>query len=226
MKMNTKRILSMACLLAALLMGVFNVTAAEKINAEGGILGRPIELLPRDAKIKVDVATREARRLVLRDKVDAMIAANASHTLLAIAEITKQFGVLHVVPISNTESATLYKIHPYFYQVVPNTYLEVSAVASAVAKLGYKSYGTIAADYEWGQSSVAIVRELLPKRAPAMKFIKSYFPPVGETDSTSYITALLADNPEVVMNWTSGADLQNFIKQAVEEKMKSMKAKK
>jgi branched-chain amino acid transport system substrate-binding protein len=188
--------------------------AAAEINAQGGILGRPIELLPRDAKIKVDVATREARGLVLRDKVDAMIAANASHTLLAIAEITKEFGVLHLVPISNTESATLYKIHPYLFQVVPNTYMEVSAVASVVSKLGYKTYSTIAADYEWGHSSVEIIKELLPKRAPNMKFIKSYFPPVGETDYTSYITALLADKPEVVMNWISGADLQNFMKQA------------
>jgi hypothetical protein len=38
--------------------------AAEEINAKGGILGRPIEFVTRDDKLKPGIAVKEFRRMV------------------------------------------------------------------------------------------------------------------------------------------------------------------
>ena len=43
--------------------------AAEEINAQGGVLGKTIELFPTDDQVKVDVGVSEMKKLILRDRV-------------------------------------------------------------------------------------------------------------------------------------------------------------
>jgi len=43
--------------------------ALDEINAKGGILGRKLDLVVRDTEGKVDVAVREIKDLILREKV-------------------------------------------------------------------------------------------------------------------------------------------------------------
>jgi len=42
--------------------------ALDEINAKGGILGRKLDLVVRDTEAKVDVAVREVKDLILREK--------------------------------------------------------------------------------------------------------------------------------------------------------------
>ena len=42
----------------------------EEVNAKGGVLGRPLELVVRDTKGNADEAVRIARDLILRENVD------------------------------------------------------------------------------------------------------------------------------------------------------------
>jgi hypothetical protein len=44
--------------------------AVEEINAAGGVLGRKLQLVIRDDQSKPDVGVREARDLILKEKVD------------------------------------------------------------------------------------------------------------------------------------------------------------
>src|SRR4030042_4180083 len=47
--------------------------ALDEINAMGGILGRKLDLVVRDTEAKVDVAVREVKDLILREKVNFLI---------------------------------------------------------------------------------------------------------------------------------------------------------
>src|SRR5262249_61929571 len=50
----------------------------DDINAKGGVLGRKIELLPRDTKGNADDAVRLARELILKEGVDFLVGTLTS----------------------------------------------------------------------------------------------------------------------------------------------------
>ena len=95
--------------------------AVEEINDQGGFLGKhPIKLFTRDTHTKPDVAVREAKDLILRDKVRAILGTYSSACAVAIKPIAREYKVLHIAAISNSENITKINYSPYTYQVVPN----------------------------------------------------------------------------------------------------------
>ena len=69
----------------------------DEINASGGILGRKVEYIVRDTQMKPDVGVREARFLILEEKVDMLNGPMSSSTLLAVSELTREHKMLHLV---------------------------------------------------------------------------------------------------------------------------------
>ena len=75
--------------------------AAEEINAVGGILGRPVELVFVDTESKGDdVVIQAAQRLVDRDGASALIACYNLETGTAMHDVAADAGI--VVMHSNT----------------------------------------------------------------------------------------------------------------------------
>src|SRR5262245_23006182 len=64
--------------------------AAKEINDSGGVLGRPIEFVFRDDKLKPDEAVKAARELVSQEKVDFLAGCISSGVGLAISAYAKE----------------------------------------------------------------------------------------------------------------------------------------
>ena len=193
--------------------------AVEEINAQGGFLGKhPIKLFTRDTHTKPDVAVREAKDLILRDKVRAILGTYSSACAVAIKPIAREYKVLHIAAISNSENITKINYSPYTYQVVPNSYMQAKAVVLGVAELakrkGWKEYVTIASDYEWGRSTQQNTVSLLKQMAPELKLKKEFWPRLGETQFTSYITAIMAQKPDFVVGSVAAKDNVAWMQQA------------
>lgn len=193
--------------------------AVEEINAKGGFLGKhPIKLFIRDTHTKPDAAVRATRDLILRDKVRTVLGTYSSACAVAIKPVAREYKVLHIPAISNSEAITLTNFSPYTYQVVPNSYMQAKAVVLGVAALakkkGWKKYVTIASDYEWGRSTQENTVALLKQVAPELKLIKEFWPPLGETQFTSYITAIMAQKPDFVIGSIASKDNVAWMKQA------------
>jgi branched-chain amino acid transport system substrate-binding protein len=188
--------------------------AAQQINASGGLLGRKIELVKKDTKADVATAVREAKDMVLRDNVEAIIGVTSSGALLGVIEVTKEHKIIHISSISNTELATLERIHPYYFQVVPNSYMESEAIAQYLSGVDFKNWVSIASDYEWGHGTISRLKAVLAKMKPQVKHIAEFWPPLKETDFSSYITATLNHNPDLVVGLLAGSAYQVFIRQA------------
>ncbi len=193
--------------------------AVEEINAQGGFLGKhPIKLFTRDTHTKPDVAVREAKDLILRDKVRAILGTYSSACAVAIKPIAREYKVLHIAAISNSENITKINYSPYTYQVVPNSYMQAKAVVVGVAELakkkGWKEYVTIASDYEWGRSTQQNTVSLLKQMAPELKLKKEFWPRLGETQFTSYITAIMAQKPDFVVGSVASKDNIAWMQQA------------
>ena len=67
--------------------GGANMTAVE-INNAGGVLGRPIQYIFRDDRSNPEVALREARSLLLQEKVDFLIGGVVSSCTLAMMPLS------------------------------------------------------------------------------------------------------------------------------------------
>jgi branched-chain amino acid transport system substrate-binding protein len=193
--------------------------AVDEINARGGFLGKhPIKLITRDDQTKPDVGVRETKDLILRDKVRCVLGTYSSAVAVAIKPICQEYKVLHIAAISNSENITQVNFSPYTFQVVPNSYMQAKAVVLGVAQLakkkGWKEFVTIASDYEWGRSTQESTIKLLKEAAPELKLKKEFWPPLGETQFTSYITAIMAQKPDFVIGSLAAKDNVAWMEQA------------
>ena len=80
--------------------------AVEQANAEGGALGRRIEIVVSDTEGRVDVARSETLRLVSREGVNALVGAYLSEETMGVMETASAHGTLLVVPVAATAEIT------------------------------------------------------------------------------------------------------------------------
>jgi len=65
--------------------------AVDEINAQGGFLGKhPIKLFIRDTHTKPDVGVREAKDLILRDKVRCILGSYSSAVAAAFKPVCQE----------------------------------------------------------------------------------------------------------------------------------------
>jgi branched-chain amino acid transport system substrate-binding protein len=190
--------------------------AVEEINAKGGLLGRPIEVIVRDTEGKVDVAVREVKDLLLREKVNFLIGPCSSGTGLAMQVVHTEYKTIRISAIANTEGQTVDKFSPYFFQVVPNTYMEATAATRYLHKKvpTAKKFCTINPDYEFGRREAAAFTEEIKRLVPDAEILYEAWPKFGEKDYTAFITAIMAKKPDAVHSSLFGGDLVAFTKQA------------
>ena len=190
--------------------------AVEEINGKGGILGRKLDVFVRDTEGKVDVAVREVKDLILREKVNFLIGPCSSGTGLAMQVVHSEYKILRIAPIANTEAQTVDKFSPYFVQVVPNTYMEAIAATRYLNKKvpNAKKFCTIGPDYEFGRREEAAFTEEIKKLVPDAEIVYEAWPKLGEKDFTAFITAIMAKKPDAVHGSLFGGDIVSFTKQA------------
>ncbi len=79
----------------------------EEKNAEGGILGREIELICYDTKGDAQEAVNVAKRLCAQDKVCAIIGPNASGQCIAIQSVLDEYKISDMSTVATNEKVTM-----------------------------------------------------------------------------------------------------------------------
>jgi branched-chain amino acid transport system substrate-binding protein len=192
---------------------------AGEINKKGGVLGKhPIELVFRDTGAKPDVGTREARSMILNDNVKVIMGSYSSAVALAVQEIAHERKLIHLNAISNS-SKTIYENYtPYSFLFGPDSQCQSGSVVFAIAKIakdkGWKKYVTLGQDYEWGRDTQGMFVSELKKRYPEAVLAKEFWSKLGETDYSSYISAIMSMKPDFMYGAIAGKDNETFIQQA------------
>ena len=97
--------------------------AVEEINADGGILGRKLEALFEDTKLKMDNALSIAERFVNQDKVDFLMGPTSSGIAMGLTAFAKENKKILVVTQAAADSLTGAKFHPYIFFSLHNNML-------------------------------------------------------------------------------------------------------
>jgi branched-chain amino acid transport system substrate-binding protein len=187
----------------------------DEINAKGGVLGRKLELLPRDTKGNADEAVRVARELILKENVDFLVGTLTSAEGPAVSVVAKENKVVFIAPIPKTDQLTAAdKLHPYVFRVAANTTMEGRSAAEIVAKWPVTKVATISPDYAYGQDVTKSFVEHLKKIKPSVQIVDQQWPKLGEPDYTPFINAQMAKKPDAVFSSLWGGHFVNFAKQA------------
>ena len=187
----------------------------EELNAKGGVLGRKIELVPRDTKGSADEAVRVSRELILKENVDFLVGTLTSAEGPAVSVVAKENKVVFIAPIPKTDQLTAKdKLHPYVFRTAANTTMEGRSAAEIVAKWPVTRIGTISPDYAYGQDVTRSFVEHLKKIKPSVQIVDQQWPKLGEADYTPFINAQLAKKPEAVVSSLWGGHFVTFVKQA------------
>ncbi len=80
--------------------------AVEEINAAGGVLGRPLELVVEDNQTKPGESATVVKKLISRDKVVALIGEVSSGRSLEAAPIAQQAKIPMVAPAATNPKVT------------------------------------------------------------------------------------------------------------------------
>ena len=84
---------------------------------------------------------QKARKLIDGDKVDFLLGNVNSALALAMAQVSNEKGVLHIVPGGHTDAITGKSCHWNVFRVCNTTQMEANAVAAALVKdYGKKFY--------------------------------------------------------------------------------------
>ncbi len=188
--------------------------AVAELNAAGGVLGRRVDLLVRDDGGNPDVGAREARAAILNDEVAVLIGPFSSAVLLAMSEVARENKTILISHTANTERAFVERGHRYIFSVVPNTFIEGSAVALYMAKKPYKRYMILGPDYEFGHVQAEAFERRLREDRKDVEIVGRLWARAGEVDFADSIRAIIAARPDAVYSNLFGADLIEFTRQA------------
>jgi branched-chain amino acid transport system substrate-binding protein len=189
--------------------------AVEQINAKGGILGRQVQLLSEDSTSgDAGTAVQKARKLIERDKVNFLLGNVNSALSLAMADVSNEKGVIHVVPGGHTDAVTGKSCHWNVFRVCNTTQMEANAVAPTLIKDGGKKWYYITPDYAFGHTLQAGL-EVACTKLGGQK-IGADLTPLGTTDFSSYLIKAQSANPDVIVFLVQGNDMINALKQAVQ----------
>ena len=189
--------------------------AVDQINAKGGILGRNVELVVEDSTSgDAGTAVQKARKLIDGDKVDFLLGNVNSALSLAMAQVSYEKRILHVVPGGHTDAVTGASCHWNVFRVCNMTQTLAAAVASALIKDYGKKFYYITPDYAYGHSMEAG----LIKASAALGGVRvgGDLAPLGTVDFSSYLIKAQAANPDVIVFLVGGDDMVNALKQAVQ----------
>ena len=187
--------------------------AVEEINAKGGVLGRPLEVISRDDGAKPADAVKFAEELVRREKVDLIAGTFLSNIGLAVADFAARNKVLFVASEPLSDAIVWAKGNDYTFRLRPSTYMQAAMLAEEAAKLPAKRWATVAPNYEYGQSAVKAFRDVLKGLRPDIEFVGEQWPALFKLDAGATVQALAQAKPDAIFNVTFSIDLAKFVRE-------------
>ena len=190
--------------------------AAAEINAQGGIMGRQIEILYEDMKTDPKTAAERARKLVQRDEV------------IAVAGPITSSGRNAMVPhMMRLKTPLLYATnyegaddegggcgrYLFFFNTVPNQ--DTAPLIPYLKREGIgTSYYMFGANYVWPRNMFKAAKAMIAETGG--RTLAEEYTPFGVTDFTSVIRKVAASGADILLFALPGADGITFIKQAEE----------
>src|ERR1700746_1020191 len=187
--------------------------ALEEVNKKGGILGRQVELLIEDSANDVGTGVQKTRKLIDRDQVSFIIGDVNSGIAIAMAQVTSEKKVLHIVSGGHTDPITGTSCSWNVFRVCNSTTMDSAAIATTLIEKFGKKWYFLTPDYAYGHSVQAGFEKLLKAAGGTSA---GSLVPLGTPDYSAYLIQAKAYGPQVLINVMGGNDQVASLKQFVQ----------
>jgi len=136
--------------------------AAEEINAQGGVLGRPVEITYADTRGMPAEGRTAAERLVQQNKVVAVFGEFHSPVALAGMEVYHKYGIPFMACDVWSDQITA-KGYPEVFRNAPAVSLIDVTIGQWIAAAGFKNVAIIAEKNDVGLAERMLVQQELTK---------------------------------------------------------------
>jgi len=187
-----------------------------------GILGKRVEYVEGDTQTNPDAARTLASRMIERDGIMMYTGSSSSAEAIAMQYLAQEKGVIYMVGLSHSNDTTGKDRRRYGFRQFFNAYQSGIALGPILAA----EYGTdrrayhLTADYTWGHTQYASMKEATEKQG--WTTVNNIMTPLGTTDFSQFLTAVLNSDADVVVLNHYGKDMVNSLTQAVQFGMRGM----
>lgn len=172
--------------------------AVEEINAQGGVLGRLVEMVVADGKSDPKVFAEAAERLIEKNRVNVLFGCWTSACRKAVKPVVEKHGHLLFYPVQyegmEQSPNILYTGAAPNQQIVPGSRWAMQTFGSRVYLVG--------SDYVFPRTANIIICDLVG--ASGGKVLGKRYLPLGGTDVTAIIEDIAREKPDVVLNTLNG----------------------
>src|SRR6185369_4412706 len=182
--------------------------AIEEINAKGGVMGKKIQPVIEDPQSLVQVFAEKAKKLLLDDKVVAVLGCYTSASRQSVLPVFEENNGVLLYP-------TLYEAQEcskncFYTGAVPNQQLD-DFVPWIIKTLGRKKFYLIGANYIYPKETNREVKALLEKHKETT--VAEEYSPLDSTEFSTNINKIAASGCDVVFSDLMDDQIVAFYKQ-------------
>lgn len=176
----------------------------DKINKEGGINGRPLELVIGDTESDPTKALMVAKRLVEREKVVALIGPTRTDTGMAVKPYIEKKGIPTVMTVGGDPVIAGGKFGPYkwTFKAPQRTSVAVKKIYGYLQEQNMKKVAILHANDGFGRDGLRWLTRLAPEFGLKVVGVESFG--VNDPDMTTQLVKLKNTGADVVICWTIG----------------------
>ena len=186
--------------------------AVEEINAAGGVLGKPVQLILVDTEGLPERGTAAMERLITQDKVVAVVGEYHSAVGLTAKEVAHKYGIPIVFAETWNDNITAVR-YPEVFRVAPLSSEIANLDANFIQYLGAKKVVIMTENTGYGIPAAEKTTQRLKERG-----IESvtFSADIGTQDFSGIIERIKAENPDLILVLLTGETSFNFEQQAAE----------
>jgi branched-chain amino acid transport system substrate-binding protein len=177
--------------------------AVDEANADGGINGRPIEVVYGDTQGDSAKGMSEAERLITQEDVDMLIGCYQSGVTVTVAQIAEQYQVPLITANATTDSLTA-QGYEYFFRLAPTNMMFVRDMVNWIVEEKEKnpdfkgdSVAVFADNSEVGQQTVEWTKYWAEQNN--INYLGEVTYTQGAADLSSEVLDIAGKNPDVLV---------------------------
>ncbi len=170
----------------------------EQINADGGVLGRPIEIIIKDDQASTEKTLSFAKQLVEEEGVIAIIGPTGSGNTMTIKDYMEESQTI-LLSCAAAE-AIVEPLADYVFKTPQKDSDAIRKIFMTMNDMGIRRIGALAGATGFGNEGLKQMQALAPEYGIEIAIAETYS--IREADFTGVVTKVKAADVEAVVNWS------------------------
>jgi branched-chain amino acid transport system substrate-binding protein len=178
--------------------------AVDKINKEGGINGRPIELIVGDTESDPAKAAVIAKKFLFSDKVAAIIGPTSTAEGMSVKKIVEEAGVPTFMTVGGDPviMGGNFGAYTYVFKSPQRSSTAAQRIYGYLKAKGMTRVALFTASDSFGKDGLGWLEKLAPEFGLSLVAKEAFGP--ADTDMTAQLTKIKNAAPQAIVTWTIG----------------------